>query len=665
MAFDVAGFLRQLDAIFAAQEGPQRADRFLGESLAAARKAHDRGAELTVLNELIGFYRVTSRHDDAVDVVNDALALVDELGAAQSEAGITTLINAATALRAAGERERAQQLYERAMNDAERLFSPLDRRLAALHNNLALLRSDLGDHTRARAELTEALAILRGGTTDATRDTEIASTLANLALARFASPLEGAERDTEDDIARAELAEALEIFERVGAADPHAASALAALGEAEARAGRDAEAASAYARALAIIEACFGPESDAYRVTAANLAAVMGDRQGTDRPGDRPLSGSAWSRGERRPASAQTPSVGGSAPESTARTEQSASKPGASASAMDGLQLSRVYWEEVGQALLTQFPEQAPRIAVGLVGHGSECYGFDDALSRDHDFGPELCLWLTAQDFAAIGAELQAAYDALPSEFRGLTRPTDAERTPRTCGTNRRRGVFEIGSFFESITGYREPPAQDALHEWLMLPEATLAAATNGAVFRDQLGVFSATRQSFKLMPEDVRLALVSRRLGMIAQAGQYNIPRMLERRDGAAAWLAIAEMTNAAASLVYLVNGPARVGYLPYYKWQMAALRRVSSRMAARLPGVVVILEKILVLASTACFETGHGAATGNARTRVVALVEELAAQIVADFRARRWTMSEETFLEWQRPYVESAITADWLRSL
>ncbi|WP_454296844.1 DUF4037 domain-containing protein [Salana multivorans] len=630
MAFDVAGFLRQLDAIFAAQEGPERAQQFLTESLTAAREAHDRGGELTVLNELMGFYRVTSQHGAAVDVVNEALTLTDELGATRSEAGVTTLINAATALRAAGELERAQGLYEHAIDDAERIFPPLDRRLAALHNNLALLRSDLGDHTRARAELTEALVILRGGTADPTRDTEIASTLANLALARFASPLEGAERNTEDDIARAELAEALEIFERVGAADPHAASALAALGEAEARAGRDAQAASAYARALGIIEVCFGPESNAYQVTAANLAAVGGDPRAA------------------RAASRPTPSTG-----QHRRPD------------LTGLELSRAYWDEVGPGLLAQFPEQAPRIAVGLVGHGSECYGFDDELSRDHDFGPELCLWLTAEDFTAIGAELQAAYDALPSEFRGFTRPADAQRTPRSRGANRRRGVFEIGAFFELITGYRGAPAQDALHEWLMLPEATLAAATNGAIFRDQLGLFSATRQGFKLMPEDVRLALASRRLGMIAQAGQYNVPRMLERRDGAAAWLAIAEMTNAAASLVYLVNGPARIGYLPYYKWQMAALRRVSGRMAARLPGVVVILEEILTLASTACFGTGHAAATGDARTRVVVLIEELARQIVADFRARRWTTSEETFLEWQRPYVESAITADWLRSL
>ena len=117
--------------------------------------------------------------------------------------------------------------------------------------------------------------------------------------------------------------------------------------------------------------------------------------------------------------------------------------------------------------------------------------------------------------------------------------------------------MFRIGDFFESITGYRTAPAQTAPHEWLMLQESTLAAATNGEVFADPTGLFSKTRQGFKNMPDDVRLALISKRLGMIAQAGQYNLPRSLKRGDGAAAWLSIHEFVQATASLVFLVNVP------------------------------------------------------------------------------------------------------------
>ena len=163
--------------------------------------------------------------------------------------------------------------------------------------------------------------------------------------------------------------------------------------------------------------------------------------------------------------------------------------------------------------------------------------------------------------------------------------------------------MFRIGDFFERITLFREAPAQNAYAAWLSLDEATLATATNGQVFADPLGVFSKTRQGFKFMPEDVRLSLISQRLGMMAQAGQYNLPRMLQRGDGAAAMLSIHEFVNATASLVFLINEPVSVGYLPYYKWQFAAMRKLSRRMATRLAGVCEQLEDILRLGSAACF--------------------------------------------------------------
>ena len=58
---------------------------------------------------------------------------------------------------------------------------------------------------------------------------------------------------------------------------------------------------------------------------------------------------------------------------------------------MQGLELAKRYYEEVGRPMLErEFPELLPRLAAGLVGEGSECLGFDDAISQDHDFGAGL-----------------------------------------------------------------------------------------------------------------------------------------------------------------------------------------------------------------------------------------------------------------------------------
>ncbi len=68
---------------------------------------------------------------------------------------------------------------------------------------------------------------------------------------------------------------------------------------------------------------------------------------------------------------------------------------------MKGLELSRAYYEEYGKPMIdTQLAQYKPYLAAGLVGEGSECLGFDDELSTDHDFGPAFCLWVPEELYA-------------------------------------------------------------------------------------------------------------------------------------------------------------------------------------------------------------------------------------------------------------------------
>ena len=230
---------------------------------------------------------------------------------------------------------------------------------------------------------------------------------------------------------------------------------------------------------------------------------------------------------------------------------------------MKGLDLSEKYFFEIGLKMLQdKFPKYIHRIATGLVGEGSECYGFDDVISRDHDWGPGFCLWLAPEDYNTIGEDLQKEYDKLPKEFK--------DHYPRvtTSLSKNRVGVFEIYSFFEQFTGIDHLP--QTLSEWQRIPEEYLAQATNGKVFLDSLGIVSRIRDSLTAYyPEDIRLKKIAARCMTAGQSGQYNFLRSLRRKEYVSAHHALSKFIQDSISLVFLLNRR----YKPFYKWMHRGL--------------------------------------------------------------------------------------------
>ena len=230
---------------------------------------------------------------------------------------------------------------------------------------------------------------------------------------------------------------------------------------------------------------------------------------------------------------------------------------------MKGLELSRRYWREVGRpALERDCPQVLESAAAGLAGEGSECFGYDDVISRDHDWGPGFCLWLDRETMARWGREAAAVYARLPPAFLGFRR---LRPDPMSAG---RVGVLETGAFYRRFFGLDRPP--ETLAEWRSLPETGLAAATNGAVFEDQNGTFTAFRRALlAYYPEDLRRKKLAARCALAAQSGQYNYARCRKRGDRVAALLALAQFIDHAQAAVFLLNRR----YRPYYKWAQRAL--------------------------------------------------------------------------------------------
>ena len=231
---------------------------------------------------------------------------------------------------------------------------------------------------------------------------------------------------------------------------------------------------------------------------------------------------------------------------------------------MKGLELAEKFYLEYGAPMLHEkFPEIEKYVAAGLCGSGSECFGYDDALSTDHDFEPGFCLFIPDESIidSRCAFALERAYSSLPREFMGYKRNTSGP-----VG-GQRHGVIRISDFFKEKTGTEDGLLSE--NDYFFIPEQSLAEATNGKVFSDPSGYFSALRKRLRYFPENVRLKKLAGHLLLMGQSGQYNYPRCLSRGDTGAAQLSVTEFVKSTLSVIFLINKV----YLPYYKWTFRAL--------------------------------------------------------------------------------------------
>lgn len=305
---------------------------------------------------------------------------------------------------------------------------------------------------------------------------------------------------------------------------------------------------------------------------------------------------------------------------------------------MRGMELSRAYFEAYGRNMIgSQFAEYESQVAAGLVGEGSECLGYDDRLSQDHDFGPGFCIWLPESVFREIGPQMQQAYDNLPKTFEGF-------RRNETSYGGGRVGVFSLEEFYRKYTGLTHAPKDNM--EWFRIPQDFLATATNGEVFIDNLGEFTKIRTELKnYYPEDVLKKKLAAKVTVMAQAGQYNYPRCQKRGDTYAAYMACGEFIRAALAVIYLLNEE----YKPFYKWSFHGLKGMH-----RLKRAIHELKELALLADSG--ETGR---------RKEWLIEDICVEVGRELNRRGYTLTSDSFLQTHGEELMRGITDTRLRNL
>lgn len=250
---------------------------------------------------------------------------------------------------------------------------------------------------------------------------------------------------------------------------------------------------------------------------------------------------------------------------------------------MNSIEASRRFYEEQVKNLIhEQFGQYEDRIAVGIAGEGSDCFGYDDFMSRDHDFGTGVCLWITEEDLDRFGRRLSIAYNEL---IDGLPENNLSERL------RQRRGVMTINDFYSNILGTRidaegfvaawseangDKKAETFFgdREWQLLDHSCLATAVNGEVFRDDPGIFTAFRKKLlDYYPDHIWRIRIAMALHQYASAMQVNYARSMKRRDFVAARLCQARGLEAAMELFFLMKRE----YPPYYKWTYQRMAKLD----------------------------------------------------------------------------------------
>jgi hypothetical protein len=247
---------------------------------------------------------------------------------------------------------------------------------------------------------------------------------------------------------------------------------------------------------------------------------------------------------------------------------------------LTAMELTRRYYIDIAEPQLKkEFPELYAVLAAGLVGNGSECFGYDDEISRDHDWGIDFFIWLPEERRSDVPV-LQKWKDTL-----FMQHPPAYIRERSNYGAT--LGVMTAGDFYKSLIGYPEGPS--TIMDWRRVPEENLAMATNGNVFVDNSGVFTDVRNRLlQFYPEDLRLKKLAARCMAIAQTGQYNVRRCFRRKDFVALRGVLTRFSENVISAVFLINKV----YKPYYKWafrKMTTLPELGAELSPHLTQIAL----------------------------------------------------------------------------
>jgi hypothetical protein len=230
-----------------------------------------------------------------------------------------------------------------------------------------------------------------------------------------------------------------------------------------------------------------------------------------------------------------------------------------------GIALARRYFEDLVAPVLHQHVPEV-RYAAARVGPGSDVLGLDDAMSRDHDWGLRLQLFVADADDQArvrtvLERQLPTDYQGHPVRFGFSADPTERLRID----------VASVSAFAVQQLGF-DPRGETSVVDWLSLTGQAVLEVAAGAVFEDQTGEVTGLREALRWYPDDVWRYVVAcdwqrldQELPLMGRAG--------DRGDELGSRVIAARLGDIAVHLGFMLS---RV-WPPYSKWRGLAFGQLA----------------------------------------------------------------------------------------
>ncbi len=514
----------------------------------------------TLLNEMIGFCRDTTQNDKGISYCKELRKVLDELNIAGSYEYATCLLNIANAYRAFAMHKESEEHFFQCEAIYKNLLNETDFGWANLYNNFGLLYQETGDYKKSSDVLYKALKVV-----DLYDGCDIQQAITRVNLAVSLIHMGDEESRTQ---ALIYLNKALEIFVDDGERDFHYGACLVAMGD-------------------AYMDNDFSKAYKYYGLGLKELEKHVGKNDNYRRVQEK---------------------------YEYAKNHMNKSH----------LELCKDYYEtKCKNKLFERFSEYADRMAIGIVGEGSDCFGFEDEISKDHDFGIGFCIWLNEEDYQAIGKSLQEFYEEL-CVHQGLLK--------------QRRGVMNINEFYNRLLMSDKDYESGDKIEFDRIDEYQLAVACNGMVFEDRLGLFTSIRnQLLNYYPDNLYRQKLANALHYFSQYAQSNYSRMMARNDYISAMLCKNKAIEVSMDLVYLINKE----YAPYYKWKRKGLE--NNALGRK---VIRLLDKLVetpLIKWNSCYSNEMI----NKDDKNIVLFEQLASLFKEELEKRDLIYKDELFLE------------------